>query len=291
MGTVIAAYLDSEKFRQLAPSTQRGYRRMLALAQHPKALGSLSVDDICTADVQDFLDGLSDVPGAQMLASTALKAAEKWALKRRGMLARPVVYGTEVLGCTGGHIPWTDYECTVAEANCVPHLSRVVTLAANLGQRGSDLIRMAWGDIETHRGRPGINVITQKTKTKLWIPFPQELITRMEGWERQPGPILRKPDGEPFGNRQQLTDHWGRERTRLQMPEHLHLHGLRGTAVVRLKRAGATIPDISAMVGMTEKMVAHYTRLSAQRENALAAVERLDAQVLPFKNTRRTGGD
>ena len=56
----------------------------------------------------------------------------------------------------------------------------------------------------------------------------------------------------------------------------LVIHGLRATAVVRLRRAGAKIPQIADMVGMSEDMVAHYCRFSKQRENASAAIIHLD---------------
>lgn len=58
----------------------------------------------------------------------------------------------------------------------------------------------------------------------------------------------------------------------------LVLHGLRATAVVRLRRAGATTGQIAGMVGMSEPMVNRYCRKSVQRENALAAVHYLDAR-------------
>jgi hypothetical protein len=54
------------------------------------------------------------------------------------------------------------------------------------------------------------------------------------------------------------------------------MHGLRGTAVVRLRRAGAPVLQICDMVGMSPQMVTRYCRYSVQRENALAAVHILD---------------
>src|SRR5262249_49837896 len=133
------------------------------------------------------------------------------------------------------------------------------------------------------------NVVQQKTKRKLWIPFTAELIGKMATWERQPGMILRKYDGLPYDNRQQLTDAWKREKREPGMESlcHLHLHGLRGTAVIRLRRAGATIPEICAMVGMTPKTIETYSRLSSQKENALAAIERMDARVIDFRKERK----
>jgi hypothetical protein len=47
-------------------------------------------------------------------------------------------------------------------------------------------------------------------------------------------------------------------------------HGLRGHACVRFYRAVCTTRQVADVVGMSEPMVARYTRLSIQKENALA---------------------
>jgi hypothetical protein len=59
----------------------------------------------------------------------------------------------------------------------------------------------------------------------------------------------------------------------------LTLHGLRGTACVRLLRAGATTAQIASMVGMSEEMVARYCRFSLQRETAVATVLQLERTI------------
>ena len=56
----------------------------------------------------------------------------------------------------------------------------------------------------------------------------------------------------------------------------LVLHGLRATAVVRARKAGASVLQIASMFGMSEPMVARYSRLAEQEEMALAAVHYLD---------------
>src|SRR5262249_17726606 len=94
---------------------------------------------------------------------------------------------------------------------CRPHLARVIALASNTGQRGSDLVKMRWSDIEEYEGRPGINVTQKKTGLAMWIPFTQELIKAIAAWERRPTFILLKEDGLPF-TRAQLSDQWLRER-------------------------------------------------------------------------------
>jgi len=278
---VIRAYLASPKYDALAKSTRVSYGYLLGLAERPDTLGAYPVDVIRPALVQAFLDGLADRPAQQKNAQTALKAVEKWALVR-DLLAHPITMGTEAPGGTGAYEPWTDEQVELAERCCRPHLARVITLASNTGQRGSDLVKMRWSDIEEYEGRPGINVTQKKTGLVIWIPFTQELIKAVAAWERRPTFILLKEDGLPF-TRAQLSDQWLRERdTRPALAPlkeaGLVLHGLRATAVVRLRRAGATTGQIAGMVGMSEPMVNRYCRKSVQRENALAAVHYLDAR-------------
>jgi len=139
---------------------------------------------------------------------------------------------------------------------------------------------MRWTDLEEFDGRLGINVKQKKTGLEIWVPFTAPLLATISTWERRPGFILLKEDGHPF-TRQQLSDQWLRERDTRPLLAPLRdaglvIHGLRGTAVVRLRRAGATIPQISDMVGMSPQMVTRYCRYSVQRENALAAVYMLD---------------
>jgi integrase len=276
---VIRGFLASEKFQKLARSTQVNYRHTLTLAEHPDTLGAVPVEEMRPALVQAFLDGFADRPAQQKCAQTALKSLEKWALVR-DKLPFPVTLGTEAPGGTGGHVPWTDAHVAIAERHAKPHLARAITLAANTGQRGSDLVRMGPTDLETYEGRPGINVRQVKTGLVIWIPLTQELATVIGSWERRPGPFILKEDGQPM-TRPQLSDQWLRERDSnpalvALRDADLSMHGLRATAVVRLRRAGATALQIGDMVGMSEQMVKRYCRFSVQRENALAAVVYLD---------------
>jgi integrase len=269
---VIRAYMASQKYDALAENTKSNYGHPLRLAERPETLGAVSVD-------VTFLDGFADRPAAQKSAQTALKALERWALVR-DLLPRSITIGTEAPGSQGGHKPWTDEQVELAERKARPHIARIITLAGNPGQRGSDLVRMRWSDIEDHEGRPGINVTQQKTGLVLWVPFTQELMRAISSWERRPTFIALKEDDQPW-TRQQLSDQWLRERdTKPALAPlkaaRLVLHGLRATAVVRLRRAGANTGQIADMVGMSEVMVKRYTRFSVQRENALAAVHYLD---------------
>jgi len=166
----------------------------------------------------------------------------------------------------------------LAETQARDELAQVVTLAANTGQRGSDLVKMRWTDIEAYNGLTGINVCQVKTGRQIWVPITQELSAAMAGWERRPGFILLRPTGIPW-TRKALTWAWIVERDSnpaLRPLAGLVLHGLRATACVRLLRAGANTRQIADMVGMSEEIVGRYCRFSVQRENASAAVLHLD---------------
>jgi integrase len=277
--SVIRAYLASPKFLALATATQVNYRHLLGLAERPDVLGAVPIEEMRPKLVQAYLDGLADKPATQQCARTALKSLERWAIVR-DLLPRPITLGTEAPGSDGGHTPWTDEQVAYAETHAAPTLARVVTMAANTGQRGSDLVRMRWPDVEEVDGRPGINVRQKKTDLKIWVPFTSALIAVISTWERRPGFILLKKDGLPW-SRHELSNQWLRARdTEAALAPlkeaGLVLHGLRGTAVVRLRRSGATTPQICDMVGMSPQMVKRYCRYSDQRENALAAVHMLD---------------
>lgn len=277
--SVLRAFQQSPKFLNLARSTQVSYSHTYRLAERPDTLGAVAIEEIRPALVQAFLDGMADRPAAQKCAQTALKSMEKWALVR-DLLPYPITTGTEAVGSTGGHEPWTDEHISIAERHARPDLARAVTLASNTGQRGSDLVRMRWSDLEDYEGRPGLNVTQYKTGLVVWIPLTQDLMAAMRTWERRPTVFLLKPDGNPF-TRPQLSDNWLRERdTNPALAPlavaGLSMHGLRASAVVRLRRAGASTGQIASMVGMSEPMVNRYCRFSKQKDNALAAVHFLD---------------
>jgi integrase len=274
---VIRAFLGSPKFQGYSPATREVWGRELRLAERPDTLGAISVNIIRPALVQAFMDGMSDRPGKQAAARAALRQLERWAIVR-DLLPQPITLGVEVGRSHDGHKPWTDEQVRLAETHARPELARVVTLAANTGQRGSDLVKMRWTDLEDYNGRTGINVTQLKTGRQIWIPITQELATAMAQWERRPGFILLRPTGIPW-SRKALTWAWIVERDgnpALRPLAGLVLHGLRATACVRLMRTGANTRQIADMVGMSEPIVGRYCRFSVQRENASAAVLHLD---------------
>lgn len=290
---LVRSFKESPKFREYSEATQDLWGRELDYACRPNCLGAITTDELRPALVQQYLDGWSDKPGKQAAALAAFKILDKWANVRE-LLPRPITYGVETGKPEGGHTPWTEEQVTLAEQYARPDIARAITLGANTGQRGSDLVRMGPTDVETYNGVEGINVTQKKTGRVVWVPITSTLAAAMEKWERRAGPFLLTYWGEPW-RRQQLTEAWTYERDHNPnleplKKEGLVLHGLRGHACVRLLRSGANTRQISDVVGMSEPMVARYTRFSIQRENASAAIYNMERTIQERKlNKSNTG--
>jgi integrase len=290
--SVMRAYMASEKFQRLSGSTQQGYRRIFGLAERSDGLGGLDVADVDSYFVQAFLDGLADRPGIQRVAHVAMQSLEKWAVVRR-LLPRPITIGCEHVKSDGAREPWSDAEVALAEECARPDFSRAVSLAVHTGQRIGDLCALRWSAFRTYRGHEGIDITQEKTGKKLWVPLPAELQSAMAAWPRSSVFVLTTLKGQPW-TRPWLTTEWARERVRNKAlaplaERKLSLHGLRATAVIRLRRAGVSRPIIGDMVGMSSTMVDLYCRRSDQSDNALAGLDMMErtrreqGEVIPFK--------
>jgi integrase len=119
-------------------------------------------------------------------------------------------------------------------------------LFLNVGQRRSDVVRMAWPHIADNK----ISVTQQKTRRKLVIPLHQELIAALAAAERSHVAILTTVFGKPFtvdGFSQWMRD----AITSAGLPLECQPHGLRKAAGRRLAEAGATGKMIMAVLGHT----------------------------------------
>lgn len=266
-------------------STKKTWGAELRFMSRPDTLGALPLTEIRPSLVQAFFDGIADRPGKSAAALAALRQVERWAVVR-DLLPREITTGVEIETSDKGHVPWTDEQVLLGEQHARPDLARAITLISNTGQRGSDAVRMGPTDIEVYNGIEGINVTQRKTGRQVWVPITPALAAAMKTWERRPGPFLLKLDGTPW-LRTELSNAWAYQRDTDPVLKPLGaaavagkntndaglvMHGLRGTACVRLRRVGATAEQTADMVGMSVAMVEKYCRLSLQRENAAAAV-------------------
>ena len=115
-----------------------------------------------------------------------------------------------------------------------------------------------------------------KTGERPWCPILPELAKEMETWEKRPGPFLLSEQGKPY-TRKYLAEQFLAQKAALAAKgitvlEGTTLHGLRATAVSRLKRAGLSDTMISDIVGMSVAMVERYCRFESKRESGKAAL-------------------
>jgi integrase len=179
---VIDAYLASPKFGTLRESTRATWRRyLLFVCRH---LGNRPIESLNSVLIQELFDGLSSRPGIQTVTLSAIRQVEKFAI-RRGYIAHPFTFGVEIQKTDGGHVPWTDDQVAFGLSNTKGHWPRVIALGAYTGQRGSDLVRLGWNDIESYEGRQGFALKQVKTGRQLWVPILEPLARIMATWEKR----------------------------------------------------------------------------------------------------------
>ena len=120
-------------------------------------------------------------------------------------------------------------------------MRRGFLLYEHTGLRGSDVVRLGPTDVDTYQGRDAFALTTQKRKRDVWCPIMPALAAEMATWERRPGPYLLLQSGKPF-TRKEFGRQFAEARDAIPELKGLTLHGLRATAVINLRRAGAATP-------------------------------------------------
>lgn len=264
VGGLVDLYLDSTKFRSKGVGTQDQYRRQLRTLR-----GGWELDDADTLRpklIRGVVEGMEDRPGAANNFLGVMRALSTWAIAR-GYVPVSFTEGVEPFDANGGHKPWTDLQIAAAHAKLTGMLRRGVMLALYTGQRGSDVVRLGWTDFD----EGGLRLAQQKTGREVWCPVVPELAAEMAEWEKRPGPFLLQADGRPY-SRKRLSIHFDAARTEIPELAGATLHGLRATAVVRLRRAGLTTAQIQDVIGMSMAMIERYSRFADRKASGKAAV-------------------
>lgn len=168
---------------------------------------------------------------------------------------------------------WTDAMEAAFIAKAPAHLHLALLLALWTGQRQGDLLRLTWGqyDGEWIRLRQG------KTGKRMAIPVGAPLKAALNSARRRGALMLLTSDGEKW-----TPDGFRSSFNKARKAAGIHgvtFHDLRGSAVTRLARAGATVPEIATFTGHSLADVqaildAHY--FSRDPEMAMGAVRKLE---------------
>lgn len=261
---VCDAYEVSPQFTRLGHGTKLQYRRGLKIAR--KAWGSLPAEGVGPPAVMELIDGLGHIPGTANTVLGVLRALSSWGVVRK-KFPSPITTGVKPYAKSGGHKPWTDAQIAAAEKHLIGPVRRAFFLARYTGQRGSDVVRLG----ETFLDEGGFRLRQQKTGVEVWCPIDEALADEMAKWDRKPGPYVHHATGRPF-TRRVLDKHFSEQRDKIPTLAGCTLHGLRGTRVVELRRAGLTSTQIQDQVGMSLAMIERYCRFADKKANGKASV-------------------
>ncbi|KQS85264.1 hypothetical protein ASG32_18605 [Methylobacterium sp. Leaf361] len=255
------AFLDPEI---LSDGTRALYRRMLRIAR--TAWGELPAAKLRPVHVQAVMDGFAKSKGKANTFLGTMRALSGWA-RARGQLDDSLTEGVKPYPVTGGHKPWTTAQIASALDELSGTIRRGVFLYLYTGQRGSDVVRLGWTDVD----EGGFTIRQRKTGREVWCPIVPELAAEMADWERRPGPFLLQPNGRPY-SRKRFSIHFAEARENIPALAGVTLHGLRCTAVVRLRRLGLSVGQIGDISGMSLAMIERYCRFADKKASGKAAL-------------------
>jgi integrase len=275
--TIIASYKAAPEFTRLAPTTRRAYLIYIKLIED--AFGDLPLAALADRRVRGefkiWRDTFSATPRKADYAWTTLARIMSFA-KDRGMIAtNPCERGGRLYAADRTDKFWGEQEIASLLSVASPAIKLATVLALWTGQRQGDLLRLPWSAFDgTH-----IRLRQSKTGRRIVMPAGAPLKVLLDATERRGPLILTNSYGRPWTSDGFRTS-WSKTCARAGV-NGLTFHDLRGSAVVRLALAEATVPQIATFTGHSLKDVeaildAHY--LGRDVQLAEAAVLKLEAR-------------
>jgi integrase len=245
MMTLIAEFKASVEFRALAPSSLRAYSNYIKLIEAEFGdLPLVALDDRrVRGEFKAWRDRFSNTPRKADYAWTTLARILSFS-KDRGLI------GTN--SCEGGgrlytanrtDKIWRDEDVAAFLSSAAPEMALAMMLALWTGQRQGDLLRLAWSAYDGNHFR----LQQSKTRRRVVIPAGEPLRALLTRTERRSPMILTTKRGKPWTSDGFRTS-WGKACAAAGITG-LTFHDLRGSAVVRLALADATVPQIATFTG------------------------------------------
>ncbi|MHC2332774.1 tyrosine-type recombinase/integrase [Bradyrhizobium sp. USDA 4454] len=275
--TIIAQYKAASEFTGLAASTRRSYLSYLKLIENE--FGDLPLaalaDRRVRGDFKIWRDSFAETPRKADYAWTTLARIMSFA-KDRGIIAsNPCERGGRLYAADRKDNIWGEQQIAALLETASAEIRLALMLALWTGQRQGDLLRLPWSAYDGSH----IRLRQSKTGRRIAMPAGAPLKAMLDKAGRRNPLILTNSYSRPWTPDGFRTS-WSKACDRAGV-EDLTFHDLRGTAVVRLAVAGATVPQIATFTGHSLKDVeaildAHY--LGRDIELAEAAVLKLEAR-------------
>ena len=218
------------------------------------------------------------------LAKTSLRQADytyqtlrrvlSWALKRGLIATNPCVEGGKLYHGSRVDKVWSDEEVGRFLDVAPPRLALALLLAINTGQRQGDLLKLPWSSYDGSV----IRIRQRKTGAYVSVPASDELRKALDAAPRRSPLMLVNMDGRPW-TESGFQSAWRVATIKTKITGRT-FHDLRGTAVVRLARAGCNVVEIYSITGhkpgdVQAILTAHY--LPQDGEVAANAIAKLNA--------------
>jgi integrase len=257
--TLIAEFKASAEFRRLSPSSVRSYLSYIKLIEDE--FGDLPLAALADRRIRDEFKGWRD-----RFANTPRKADYAWSTlsrllsfsKDRGLIAsNPCERGGRLYSADRTDKVWRDEDVAAFLANAAPELALAMMLALWTGQRQGDLLRLPWSAYDGSH----IRLRQSKTGRRVALPAGEPLRILLDRTVRRSPLILATTRGKPWTSDGFRTS-WSKASAKAGIMG-LTFHDLRGSAVVRLALADATVPQIATFTGHSLRDVeaildAHY---------------------------------
>lgn len=244
--SVMQGYQASAEFRELAPRTRADYVKQIRKIEAEFGNFPLSAlsDRRARGAFMKWRDRLAERSRRQAdYAWTVLARILSWALNRGLVPVNPCEKGGRLYrGTRAAHV-WTDVDEAAFLRNAPGHLHLALILALWTGQRQGDLLRLAWNAYDGER----IRLQQSKTGERVTIPVGTPLKTALDQATRHSATILTTSAGRPW-TPDGFRASW-RKACEAAGIEGVTFNDLRGTAVTRLARAGATEAEIATLTG------------------------------------------
>lgn len=280
MMSIIAQFKASAEFRNLATSSRRAYLYNLKLIENE--FGDMPIEALkdprVRGDFKAWRDTMAATPRKADYAWTTLARVLSVA-KDRGMLAvNPCEGGGRLYKANRKDNIWQQPDIDAVMATASPELQLALMLALWTGQRQGDLLRLAWSAYDGKH----IRLRQSKTGRRVSVPVSEPLRLLLDASKRRGPLILTASHGRPWTS-DGFRASWSKVCGRAGIAG-LTFHDLRGSAVVRLALAEATVPQIATFTGHSLKDVeaildAHY--LGRDVKLADAAMQKLEARTKP----------